>query len=43
VRFARPHRAPVTAELVRKQRAGEQKKKIVVNRSAEVSMKKVVG
>lgn len=40
--LARPHGAPVTTELVHEQRAGEQQKKIVVNRGVNVAMEKVM-
>jgi hypothetical protein len=42
VRLARPHGAPVTTELVPKQRAGNQQEKIVVNRGVNVTMEKVM-
>jgi hypothetical protein len=43
VPLALPHGAPVTTELVHKQRAGQQQENIVVNRSANVAMEKIMG
>jgi hypothetical protein len=40
--LARPHCAPVTTDLVRKERAGNQQEKIVANRGVNVAVEEVV-